>query len=276
MIEHCLYKFARAYHCLCGCCEELMALECKESSAPASEQYRGFIIQHALSPLIGELQDLNLNADLTQRAQELRAKMAQQSFRWTVGVLTSELLRFQQDLNRELSRRKFAYIPPPNDRYFEQEQLFGEGVHKNIPEARQDIKDAGNSLAVGLYTACVFHLMRTTEHGLRKLARRLKVKLLCHNKPTPLEEEDWNKIITGIRNKVEEARGLKPKRKKREQLGLYSDLAEYALYLQHIRNDVSHTRASYNDPEAKAVWSRVRPFMQLIATGKIEHENKDQ
>jgi hypothetical protein len=273
MIEHHLYKFVRAYHYLCGHCDQLLRRELAESRVLISEGERGFVISHALSPLIEEIQHLNLNPDLIQRAQQFRGRLGQQSFRWTVELLTSDLVRFQQDLNRELDRRKFAYIPAPNDKYFEQEQLFGEGVYKKIPEARRDIKEAGNSLAAELYTACVFHLTRTAEHGLRKLARRLKVKLVHNQKPTPLEEEDWEKIIVGIDGKITTIRQITLKAKKREQLKLYSDLAQHCRYIRDIfRNDVSHTGDPYNYEEAKAAWSRVRPFMQLIANGKIEHE----
>jgi len=273
MIEHHLYKFARAYHHLCGHCEQLMGRESKEATAPVSEPYRGFVIEHALFPLFKELEHLNFNPDLTRKAGELLGRMGQQSVRWTVELLTTELLHLQKDLNRELYKRKFAYIPSPNDKYFEQEKLFGEGVYKKIPDARQDIKEAGNSMAVGLYTACVFHLMRIAEHGLRKLARRLKVTVLHNKRPTPLEEEDWEKLIAGIDGKIAAARQIPLKAKKREQLKLYSELAQHSRYIRDIfRNDVSHTGDPYNEPEAKAAWSRVRPFMQLIANGKIEHE----
>ncbi len=273
MIEHHLFKFAQAYHHLCGHCEQLMGMEFKECTTPVSEARRGFVIQHGLSPLIEELERLNLNPDLTQRAKEFRGRLGQQGVRWTVELLTTELLHFQKDLNRELHRRKFAYIPFPNDKYFEQEELFGEGVYKKIPDARQDVKDAGNSMAVGLYTACVFHLMRIAEHGLRKLARRLKVKFLHNKKPSPLEEEDWEKLIVNIDGKIAAARQIPLKAKKREQLKLYSELAQHARYIRDIfRNDVSHTGDPYNEAEAKAALSRVRPFMQLIASGRIEHE----
>jgi HEPN domain-containing protein len=273
MIEHHLFEFAKAYHHLCGHCDQLMGAEFKECTTIISEQRRGFVIQHALSPLIAELEHLNLNPDVTQRAKEFRGRLGQHGVRWTVELLLSELLRFQQDLNRELYRRKFAYISSAYDKYFEQEMVFGAGVYKKIPDARQDIKDAGNSMAVGLYTACVFHLMRSAEHGLRKLARRLKVTLLHKQQPSPLKEEDWEKLIVGIEGKITSARQIPLKAEKREQLKLYSDLAQHSRYIRDIfRNDVSHTGDSYNEHDAKQAWSRVGPFMQLIANGKIEPE----
>ena len=66
MIEHHLFEFAKAYHHLCGHCDQLMGAEFKECTTIISEQRRGFVIQHALSPLIAELEHLNLNPDVTQ------------------------------------------------------------------------------------------------------------------------------------------------------------------------------------------------------------------
>jgi dienelactone hydrolase len=115
--------------------------------------------------------------------------------------------------------------------------------------------------------------MRSAEHGLRKLARRLKVTLLHKQQPSPLKEEDWEKLIVGIEGKITSARQIPLKAEKREQLKLYSDLAQHSRYIRDIfRNDVSHTGDSYNEHDAKQAWSRVGPFMQLIANGKIEPE----
>ena len=50
-----------------------------------------------------------------------------------------------------------------------------------IRSAKGDIMDAVDAYALGLNTACVFHLMRIAEHGMRALARERKVKLIKIN-----------------------------------------------------------------------------------------------
>jgi hypothetical protein len=264
MIEHHLYKFARAYHHLVGNCEQLMGRGHTEPTASISAEYRGFVIQHGLAPLVEEMERLNLNPDLSLHAKQLMGRMGQQSFRWTVELLASELLHFQQDLNRELHKHKFAYIS--HGKYFEQEKLFGGDVYNKIKEARQDLKDAGNCLAAGLYTACVFHLMRVAEHALRRLAKRVKPNLIHRGKPTPIEYETIEKICIAIDDKLKAAHTISAKPEKKRQLRLYADAAQHCLFMKDIwRNDVSHTGKPYIEAEALGAMDRVRDFAQFLA-----------
>ena len=165
-----------------------------------------------------------------------------------------------------LSRHKFAYIPAPNDQYFERENLFGELVHHQIPEANIDIKDAGNCIAASLYTASVFHMMRVSEYGLRALAKRLRVSLSDKRKPIPLEYATWDKVINGCHNRIADARAKHVGAKKQVRLNLYSDIADHCTFMKDIwRNEIAHTRKSYTRDEAIAIFGRVRDFMTLLA-----------
>src|SRR3989442_11988820 len=70
----------------------------------------------------------------------------------------------------DLKEITFAYIPQPEAKYFSQEALFGEMVYQTFPDARDDIKQSGNAIALDMGTAAVFHLMRAAERGIRVLA----------------------------------------------------------------------------------------------------------
>jgi hypothetical protein len=50
---------------------------------------------------------------------------------------------------------------------------FGKEIPTQFPTARDDIEEAGKCLAFGRGTACVFHLMRIMEVGLRALGQSL-------------------------------------------------------------------------------------------------------
>lgn len=187
--------------------------------------------------------------------------------RFTPESMMAELRGLKETIVMELATRKFAYIPSPNDQYFEQEKLFGDEVYEKFPEARRDIKDAGNCLAVSLTTASVFHLMRAAEHGLRKLAKRLNVKLTHTGKPMPIEFGDWDKVITGIRNKIADARKLPAGPKRQAKLETYSSAADHCEYMKDIwRNSMAHTRKPYNEPEAIGVLERVRDFFRFLGS----------
>jgi len=141
-------------------------------------------------------------------ARSIYANLQKKKHRYTLELMLQEYERLSDTVRVELKERKFAFIPPPYDKYFEKEQLFGETVFEVFEAARDDVKDAGNALAASLPTASVYHLMRVAEHGLRRLAKKLHVALTHSGKPMPIEFGDWDKVITGIRNEIVNARKL--------------------------------------------------------------------
>lgn len=212
-----------------------------------------------------DIDSLGLSTDLKLKAHHLTFELSDDNF-VSPQAMTKALELFRQDFIMELVKRKFAYIPPPNDQYFEQECLFGDTVNVAFPGARQDIKDAGNCIAASLDTAAVFHLMRVAEHGLRALARRLRVRIRHKGQPCPLELGDWEQVITEIRNKIAAIRQLpKGSKQRKEKLELYSDAADHCTFMKDIwRNNMSHTRNAYKQSEAIAILERVCDFMQFL------------
>jgi hypothetical protein len=198
-------------------------------------------------------------------AQQLDIQIKQHR-RFSPELMVQELFKLKQLIVMETAKRHLAFISPPYDAYFEQEKLFGESVFEIFLDARQDVKDAGNCLAATLPTASVFHLMRVAEHGLRKLAKKLKVKLTHTGKPSPIEFADWDKVITAIRSNIAAARKLPAGPKRQAKLEGWSNGADHCEYMKDIwRNNMAHTRTPYNGPEAVGVLERVRDFMQFLS-----------
>jgi hypothetical protein len=174
-------------------------------------------------------------------------------------------------IGAELEARKFLYVPQDKDEYLLKNRLFGNSVYQTFPSARKELTEAGTALAMDLYTACVFYLMRVAEHGLRELALRLRVKLTHKTKLLPLDFADWNQIITGIKNKITAARTLTPGPKKQAKLEMYSSAADHCEYMKDIwRNTASHSRKSYTKLEALQAMDRVRDFMQFLSISLTE------
>jgi hypothetical protein len=161
----------------------------------------------------------------------------------------------------ELADKKFAFIPPGKDEYFEQAALFGEKVNDAFPSAENHIKAAGNCLAADLNTAAVYHLMCVVNVGLLALAKHLKL-----TKIKAIEYQEWKNIIDGLKKKVDTA-NQKPKgKKKQDELEFYSALLlEFSAFKDVYRNNMAHARASYRFHEAKGVYDRVRDFMRRLA-----------
>jgi hypothetical protein len=184
---------------------------------------------------------------------------------YSIDALYTEFEALKTAIFLELSDLTFAYISSDKRKYFEQEKLFGEEVYDKFERARADVKDAGNCLAASLATASVFHSMRVAEHGLRRLAKKLRVKITHTGKPCPLEFADWEKIIMAIKNKITEARHIPAGPKRQQKLEAYSNAADHCEYMKDIwRNNMAHNRKAYLHAEALGVFERVRDFMMFL------------
>jgi hypothetical protein len=177
-------------------------------------------------------------------------------------MLQTEIKGLQSTISKELSERRFAFIPPDKAEYFEQVHLFGPAVWTAFPCAEPDIKAAGNCLAADLNTAAVFHLMRAAEFGLRALARHLRVRI----KNKPIEYAVWGEIIDNIQAKIASKIPKKKGKRKADALVFYHGaLGEFNAFKDVWRNNVMHTRGEYNAHQAVSAYLHVRGFMQRLA-----------
>src|SRR6266481_8369805 len=133
--------------------------------------------------ILAEVKNLcgQLQLSTAEERQVLFSRLLVDSTGCSLPHLQSELRALQATVSNELSRRKFAFIPPEKVEFFETTNAFGLRVCIAFPSAEIDIKAAGNCLAADLDTAAIFHLMRVAEIGLRALARHLRVRV--KNKP---------------------------------------------------------------------------------------------
>ncbi len=130
-----------------------------------------------------------------------------------------------------------------------------------------DLTETSECLIAGRSTACIFHLMRAAEHGIRVLANKFAVELTDTGKLCPIEAATWDKIICAIKNSIDKSTRPLPKGSERTaQLALYSDAADHCTFMKDIwRNDLSHAGKPYLEPEALGAFNRVRDFMIFLA-----------
>jgi hypothetical protein len=137
---------------------------------------------------------------------------------------------------------------------------FGEEVATAFPDAKRDIEASARCLALREWTACVFHSMRTLEHGLRPVATRFDV---------PFTTDSWHAVLKGIEAGITALRN-KPNLTVDDRLEItfYSDAAtQFRHFKDAWRNHVSHSREHYDDRDAPRVFDHVRDFMQHMARG---------
>jgi hypothetical protein len=182
-----------------------------------------------------------------------------------VASIKREIKALRKNIELELDKRKFIFVSEENAKYFEQDKLFGNAVYEKFEKAREDIKDAGTCLAIGLPTACIFHLTRASEIALRHIAKKVGVTLKDKGKPQPLEYATWDKVITKIQSHITQAKLLPQGPRKARRLSFFSDAADQCSYIKELwRNEVSHTRKRYNENEALGAMQRIKNFMELL------------
>lgn len=168
-------------------------------------------------------------------------------------------------INADFDDRCFLMIEESKRDFLELDDLFGKLVSEKFPSAKEDIKAAGNCLAVDLNTAAIFHLMRIVERGLRAFARHLRVPIPS----SELEYKNWQTIINQIPNAINaKMSGKKMAAKRRsELLEFYSGVTgQFEFFKDVWRNHCSHSRVHYDAPQAQSAFDHVKNFMQRLAT----------
>ena len=210
--------------------------------------------------------DIGLDSSLLEQIATLNKLISRENCKTPTIRIELRLDIIVQGILGNLDSKKFMFVPTDQAFYWENPTIFGDDFVTEFPEAaRVEAVEAGNCFAAGRWTACVFHCVRVAEYGLRKLAKRLRVTLSDKGKRCPLEYGDWTKVIGAIRKKIDDTRKLPLGPKKADSLRRYSDLADRCEYMKDIwRNELSHTRRTYDRNESLGIINRVHGFIQCI------------
>lgn len=165
----------------------------------------------------------------------------------------------------EIPAALFLVVDEAKAGFYTGTNLFGPDVADHFPSAIVDIEEAGKCLALGRATACVFHLMRVMEVGLRVVARTLEDPSI-----DPSNSPNWGTILTRCHAELS-----KPKAKRSAQWAsddeFYSGAAALLVGVKNAwRNPIVHVALSYDDEKALDVWNAVRAFMRHLATKLTE------
>jgi hypothetical protein len=197
----------------------------------------------------------------------LAPRMSVDGQQWEVVRMIEALQGLKDQIMFDRNLHRWARIDVEFVPYFVSPNPWGNPVFETFPNAHGDIRDTGHAIACELYTAAVFHAMRVAEHGLRFLARTLRVTLIDKGKRQPVDHATWDKVINAARNRIAAARTMPAGPQKRARLGKFARAADHCDYMKDIwRNDIAHTQKAYSKDEASAVLGRVREFMQFLAS----------
>lgn len=265
--------------------EDLISTQ--QSLNKAHQYARHEVIRLGTTAMCGREKRAEINSDLSLAYEKI--------IHWNLGTTIARLKHFRStlagekdmpctviesesraiiiSLDTEIREQRFVYIPSSKTVYFGNERLFGGAVYDAFIEARPEIKEAGDCLAVELYTAAVFHFMRIVEFGIRALALKMKAKTLIKKlKKTgiPIELGTWAELDDTLHAKLQEIKSKKRTSKREEKLEFYSEILKSFAPLFHTRNRTMHSRASFSETEALATFQYVGRFMGRLAKSLLE------
>lgn len=139
--------------------------------------------------------------------------------------------------------------------------LFGDTVTAAFPSAARDIDEAGKCLALRRGTACVFHLMRVMEVGLRELGRSL-------NEPNldPKRNPTWDRILSKCDDELRKKLADRCPEWQTDE-PFYSTAAGHLHAVKNAwRNRTIHVEQHYDEEAAEEIFYAVRGFTRHLAT----------
>ena len=243
--------------------EEIAEALFRSGSDPAAlpiEAEKNRIIAH-LEAVSRECGKLGLDADkrLGRLFTDFRIRTP------TYAALLREFMTFHEAIEDDINTEYFYHYR--HDRgiiLLRVPQDWGATLAK-FESAKEEIDSGVDCYALEHHTACVFHMMRVAEHGLRALARSLKVSF--PKSGTPIEWAQWQDLIDQISAEGKKAANALPKGEKRDAArDFYSGAVHhFEGFKDKYRNAVMHVRATYDELDAQRVINQVRDFMNGLS-----------
>jgi hypothetical protein len=182
----------------------------------------------------------------------------------SLSIVSRQMEQIDLRLRDELTLTSLFVLPATQAGYFEPKtSLFGADVETKFPTAVYEIDEGAKCFGLSRHTACVFHLMRTMEIGIRAAARCLTI-------PDPIKpaERNWGAILRAIRAELDrrKAAGARPWNAPSDKQLFEEVYTSLDAVRNTWRNATMHVENKYSEDEANHIFTAVRAFMRKIAS----------
>lgn len=172
---------------------------------------------------------------------------------WHEGAtIAADITHLVQRLRDELSGVRFYFVSPEDAVFYGLKEPFGGDVASHFGVS-EDAEAAGNCLALGQPTACVFHLMRVMECGVHTLGKALRVKF-------DPARQSWYEICN-LASRAATNRAAKTANQRAKNAKLGAAVSHLQTVRLAWRNEVMHPKQTYTAAEAREVYAATRAFM---------------
>jgi HEPN domain-containing protein len=184
----------------------------------------------------------------------------------TIGPVSHRTIRrslvaLNERIYDALSESMCLQIPPNKAEFYESKHLFGEEVSNNFPSANYDIEEAGKCYAAGRYTACVFHLMRVMEIGVKAVASGLGILTKVRS-----AQPSWGEVLRLTNDEIQANNKSGAPSWTPEKRGFFENVQADLMTVKNAwRNTTMHVENSYDEERAEDVYNAVKGFMRHLA-----------
>lgn len=160
----------------------------------------------------------------------------------------------------------YLYVYPPSKVRFliELDDTWGPALTA-FSSIGEEIANGVDCFALGHNTACVFHMCRVGEEGLRIIGRERGVAAV--RRGAPIEWGTWGQVFEKLAPHIEDIRKKANGPKRDAALSFYDPVVSDLRAIQSLyRDQTMHLRDSYDDGEAQSAIFRTRELMLKLAT----------
>jgi hypothetical protein len=177
---------------------------------------------------------------------------------YDLAILSRE---FYGRLNDKMKATAFLSLSMRETEEYKNPLASWESVVGKYSSAILDIEEAGKCLALGRYTACVFHLMRLVECGLRSLGAALNDPRL-----DPKQNPSWETILRKCDKELQKPLKDRCIEWKTDEPFFSTATANLRAVKDAWRNPTMHVEKHYDGEEAREIYSATRAFMRHLAS----------
>ncbi|HTD21382.1 MAG TPA: hypothetical protein VK738_01935 [Terriglobales bacterium] len=218
----------------CGEAEDMIPLEAINLVLPSYQEIEQYCDQLGLH----------------DTGEHVRRVMKELRSSHNVRTYSQSIIELQSRLAEELSDHVFLRMERPH--YYGKNPRFSPLVAEIYPEIANDIVEAGNCLAVGRGTACVFHLMRIMDFGLQKMGPKLKTQ--------KMQNKNWQQILSQFNGAVSRMPESTSALKKKKEV--YTEMVSLLESVKTAWGDAAMTpKQVYTVKEAETLLGAVNEFI---------------
>jgi hypothetical protein len=161
-------------------------------------------------------------------------------------------------MEAELAAHVFLYVDRQTGRFYANPFEKWDKTRAAYPGAMYDIEEGSKALALQLNTACVFHMIRVLECGLKSVAAALGITLNPHNR-------NWGGILGQIRDEMANRNKINDPQWNADKAFFEQAYGSLHAVKDAWRNTTMHLEKVYDSDGAEHIYRMVRAFMEQLS-----------